>query len=268
MGTKFIQNIKMSAMISGMLFVNFNVLAAEKNYLDSNYYEGGVKYHTLTTGFSDWQEGYAKGSWQQDADNRWEWEVLGSKRFDESGVGVSGGLNHIFNDDWYGSLHLSASSDVFFFSKYRVDAFINKKFLEDKRLIGTLGLMYADTRVINVDRGLYLGATYYFSTPWILEGGILFNRSSPGPENSTRYKIAITQGKSFDRNITVAIDWGNEAYQYLSPIIAVVDIKSTIYSLTWREWIEKDWGINVVGEYYNSETYDRTGVMFGVFKHF
>lgn len=259
----------MSAMILGMLFVNFNVIADEKKYLEENYYEAGVKYHTLTTGFSDWNEGYAKGSWKQDADNVWEWEVLGSKRFDESGVLFSGGLNHIFNDDWYGSLHLSASNDVFFFSKYRVDAFINKKFLEDKRLIGTLGLMYADSRVINVDRGLYLGAAYYFSTPWILEAGIRFNRSSPGPENSTRYKVALTQGKGFDRIITAAIDWGNEAYQYYSPpLTATVDVKSTLYSLTWREWIEKDWGINVVGEYYNSETYDRTGVMFGVFKHF
>lgn len=269
MATKFTQTIKFIAMFSGMLLVNFNVIAAEKNYSESNYYEGGIKYHTLTAGFSDWREGYAKGSWQQDSDNIWNWEVLGSKRFDESGVLFSGGISHIFNDDWYGSLQLSASNDAFYFSKYRIDAFINKKFLDDRSLVGTLGLMYADSRVINLDRGLYLGASYYFSTPWILEGGIRFNRSSPGPENSTRYKIAITNGKSFERIITAEIDWGNEAYQYFSPpVTATVDVRSTLYTLTWREWVKKDWGINVVGEYYNSETYDRTGVMFGVFKHF
>lgn len=269
MATKFIQTMKYSAMLFGMLFVNFNVIAIEKNYTGANYYEAGLGYHTLTTDFSDWHEGYAKGSWQQNENNIWDWEVLGSERFDESGIFLTGGLTHIFNDDWYGSLHLSASNEVFIFPKYTVNAFINKKFLDDKKLVGTLGLMYSDTRLINQDSGLYLGATYYFSTPWVLQGGIWFNRSTPGPEDSTRYKIAVTQGQIFDYFITAAVDWGNEAYQYSSPpFISEVNVRSTLYSLTWREWIKTDWGINVVAEHYNSETYDRTGVMFGVFKHF
>ena len=268
MTVKLIQYVKVSVVIFGMMFLNFAVDAAEKNYLDGNYYEGGLKYQSLTAGFSDWTEGYAKGSWQQDADNRWAWEILASKRFNESGTYFSGAINHVFNDDWYGSLHLSTGTDVFFFPKYRVDAFINKKFHDERNLIGTFGIFYEDTRLINEESGLYLGATYYFSTPWVLEGGIRYNRSSPGPENSTRYKIAVTKGTNFDRLVTFVVDWGNEAYQYSSPIILPVDIRSTVYSLTWREWIKKDWGINVVGEYYNSETYDRTGVMFGVFKHF
>jgi YaiO family outer membrane protein len=269
MTTKLITTIEVSSvMLFGMLLINFNIIAAEKQYLEANYYEAGLKYHDLTAGLSDWTEGYAKGSWQQDADNVWNWEVLGANRFDTAGIFFTGGLTHIFNDDWYGSLHLSTSDDAFYFPKYRVDAFINKKFLDEANLIGTLGLMYEDTRLINEESGLYLGATYYFSTPWVLEGGIRYNHSLPGPEYSTRYKIAISQGKSFERIITAVVDWGNEAYQYSGVILTTVDVRSTVYSLTWREWIKKDWGINVVAEYYNSETYDRTGVMFGVFKHF
>lgn len=265
---KFIQTIKVSVMFFAMLFVSFNVIAAEKNYLEANYYEGGVKYHTLTAGFSDWVEAYAKGSWQQNADNKWDWEILASERFNESGVFVSAGVTHVFNDDWYGSLHLATSDNVFFFPEYRIDAFINKKFLDEGNFIGTLGLTYEDTGLVNEESAIYLGAIYYFSTPWVLEGGIRYNKSSPGPEYSTRYKIAVTQGQSFDRLITAQVDWGNEAYQYYAITLSSVDVRSTVYSLTWREWIKKDWGINVVGEFYNSETYNRAGVMFGVFKHF
>ena len=268
MEIKFLTKLKISVMTCVMLFFTCTLNAAEKNFLEGNYYEGGFKYHTLTAGLADWTEGYAKGSWQQDANNRWEWEMVASKRFDESGVFFSGGINHVFNDDWYGSLHLSTGTDVFFFPKYRLDAFINKKFLDEGNLIGTLGLYFEDTRLINEESGVYLGASYYFSTPWVLEGGLRFNRSLPGPENSTRYKIAVTHGESFDRLITFVVDWGNEAYQYSAPVIVTSDVRSTVYSLTWREWIKKDWGTNMVAEYYDSETYNRTGVMFGVFKHF
>ena len=106
MTEKLIQYAKVSVVIFGMTFLNFSVDGAEKNYLEGNYYEGGLKYHSLTAGFSEWTEGYGKGSWQQDSDNRWEWEMLASERFNESGVFFSGGLNHIFNDDWYGSKKL------------------------------------------------------------------------------------------------------------------------------------------------------------------
>lgn len=255
-------------MLSGMLYFNFNVMAAEKNYLETNYFEAGLKYHSLSAGLSDWHETYAKASMQQDAANVWDGELLASKRFDVSGIFISGGLTHEFNHEWYGSLHLSTSDNVFFFPKFRVDAFINKKFLDEGNLVGTLGLIYEDSREINEEDGLYLGATYYFSTPWVIEGGIRLNRSLPGPENSTRYKIAVTHGQSFDRLIIAVVDWGNEAYQYTDVTTATVDVRSTVYSLTWRQWIEKDWGINAMAEYYNSETYNRTGVMLGVFKHF
>ena len=251
-----------------MFFISLNVHAAEKNYLETNYYEAGIKYHSLTAGFSDWHEGYVKGSWQQNADNVWDWEVLGSRRFDTNGILFNGGVTRTFNSEWYGSLHLSTSDNVFYFPQFRIDAFINKKFLDEGNLVGTLGLIYEDSGEINEDTGLYLGASYYFSTPWVVEGGIRFNRSMPGPENSTRYKIAVTQGTSFDHLIIAEIDWGNEAYQYTAETVSTVDIRSTVYSLTWRKWIRKDWGFNAVAEYYNSETYDRTGVMFGVFKHF
>lgn len=254
--------------LSLLFYMVSKVDAVEEKLLETNYYEIGVKYHDLTEGFSNWSELYAKGSWQQDINNIWQWEILGSDRFDESGTYFTGGLTHTFNNDWYGSLYLSAGTDVFFFPRYRIDAYLNRKFLDDRNLIGTIGVFNEDTRLINEDNGVYLGATYYFSSPWIIEAGIRKNRSTPGPEYSTRYKIAVTHGQVFDRYIIGEVDWGNEAYQYVSGTISTVDVDSTVYRLTWREWIEKDWGTNLVAEYYTSDTYDRKGVMFGVFKHF
>ncbi|MBE9516645.1 MAG: YaiO family outer membrane beta-barrel protein [Proteobacteria bacterium] len=252
----------------GMLYVNLNVIAADNDYLEANYYEAGARYHDLTDGFSSWREGYIKGSWQQDANNIWNWEILSSKRFDESGVFVTAGLTHTINEDWYGSLHLSTSSDAFFFPRFRFDAFVNKKFLDEGNLVGTVGVIYEDTRLVNEERVLYLGSSYYFTSPWVLEAAVKRHRSSPGPEYSTRYKVAVTHGQAFDRFIIAKVDWGNEAYQYVTETTSTINIDSTVYSLTWREWIKKYWGINVVGEYYTSDTYDRRGVMFGVFKQF
>ncbi|MEJ2141919.1 MAG: YaiO family outer membrane beta-barrel protein [Gammaproteobacteria bacterium] len=242
--------------------------AAENELNESNYYELGVGYYDLTAGFESWKEAYARGSWQQNQDNVWQWEVLTAERFNESGTYVSGSLTHVFNSDWYGSLHLGTSDDVFFFPRYRVDAFLNRKFLEEKNLIGTIGVYQEDTRQENEESGFYLGATYYFPSPWILEVGTRKVRSLPGPEYSSRYKLAVTYGSVFDRYIIAQVDWGNEAYQLVSATITPVNIDSTVYSLTWREWIKKDWGTNIMAEYYTSDTYDRKGVMFGVFKHF
>lgn len=243
-------------------------VVAEDNYLEENYYEAGGKYHDLTDGFPRWAEGYVKGSWRQNANNVWNWEILGSERFDESGVLATAGLTHTFNEDWYGSLHMSTGSNVFFFPRFRIDAFANRKFLDEGNLVGTFGVTYEDTRLINEERGVYLGASYYFEAPWVLEIGVRRNKSKPGPEYSTRYKVAVTYGQAFNRLIIAEANRGNEAYQYVSETISRVDIDSSVYSVTWREWLARDWGINIADEYYTSETYDRKGVTLGVFKHF
>ena len=268
MATFSIQTVKYIMLLFGVFSISFNVIAAEINYLEANYYESGVKYHNLTAGYPNWTEGYVKGSWQQDANNVWNWEVLGSSRFNESGIFFTGGLTRTFNEDWYGSLHLSTSDGVFFFPSFRIDAFLNRKYLDEGNLVGTYGIFYEDSGTVNEERGLYLGASYYYPSPWVVEAGVKIIENSPGPEYSRRYKIALTHGRAFDRLIIAEVDFGNEAYQYVAATISTVDVKSTVYSLTWREWIKKDWGINIVGEFYNSDTYDRTGVTFGVFKHF
>ena len=178
------------------------------------------------------------------------------------------GVTHTFDPDWYGSLHIGSRDGAFFFSKIRIDAFINRKILAERNMVLTLGLGYDEAQTVNSDRMLYLGASYYFETPLVLEGGMLFNRSSPGPENSMRYRVSLLYGLTFDRYLIGEIDWGTEAYQFIAEDVSIMDFDSSLIALTWREWIQRDWGFEVRGELYQSDIYDRKGIELSVFKHY
>jgi YaiO family outer membrane protein len=245
------------------------VMAAEqRQYIEANYVEAGLNYSTLTNGYADWRGIFVHGSWQQDKNNIWEAEVLRESEYDAWGTYVSAGLTHTFNDDWYASAFLGGSNDAFFFSKLRVDAFINRKLLKDKNLVATLGVGYEQAQEVNADTSLYVGASYYFEQPVEIEGGIRFNRSNPGPENSNRYRIAVTYGQPFKRYLIAEYDWGTEAYQFVSAGVSIMDFNSQLLTLTWREWMAKDWGFALRGEVYQSDEYNRNGVQISVFKHY
>lgn len=246
------------------------VFAAEQHqYLQADYVQGSLNYSSLTNDYGNWKGVSVNGSWQQNENNVWVAELLRESEYGAWGTYASAGLTHTFNEDWYGSLFLGASdSGAFFFPKLRVDAFINRKLLKDKSLVATLGLGYSKAHQVNEDNSLYLGASYYFAQPYMIEGGIRFNRSKPGPENSNRYRVAVTYGQEFKRYLIAEYDWGTEAYQYITNTVAIMDFNSRILTLTWREWLAKDWGFALRGEFYQSDEYDRTGVEISVFKHY
>jgi YaiO family outer membrane protein len=245
------------------------VFAAEQHqYIEANYIEGGLDYSDLDHGYADWKGVFVRGSWQQNSKNVWAGELLHKNEYNAWGNYLTAGLTHTFNDDWYGSLSAGVSDGAFFFNKYQVDGFINRKLLKDRNLVATLGVGYDEAKHVNADSYIYLGASYYFDEPWLLEGGIRLNRSTPGPENSHRYRIAVTYGRAFDQFIIADFDWGTEAYQFVSTDVSIVNFNSRILSLTWRKWIAKDWGLAMRGEFYQSDEYNRNGVEVSVFKHF
>jgi YaiO family outer membrane protein len=266
----FTANLYRRATVLILLFsLTVPVQAAEqRTYLEANYVEAGLNYSSLTNGYDDWKGAFVRGSWQQNENNVWEGEVLRTNEYNAWGSYVSAGLTHTFNEDWYGSLFLGTSDGAFFFPKFRVDAFINRKLLQDKNLVATLGFGYERAHQVNADTSLYVGASYYFEQPVEVEGGIRFNRSNPGPENSTRYRVAVTYGRPFERYLIAEYDWGKEAYQYVTTDISIMNFNSRLLTLTWREWLAKDRGFALRGEFYQSDEYNRTGVQISVFKHF
>lgn len=249
--------------------VNFRANAADEvTAVFTDYIEAGVNHHGLTNNYGDWDGAYLQGAWQQNDSNRWDWEILSQERYGESGVYSVAGLSHIFDQDWYGSVHAGASGSGFFFPDYRVDAYLHRKILPERNLVLTTGVGYIAQKDDHIDRYLYLGVGYYFPEAWLIEGGIRLNRSSPGTVSSHRYVLALSQARDKVRHIAFTLDWGDEAYQAIGPTTVLVDFPSTQLVVNWREWLGKDYGLHVIAEHYDSDFFNRNGISIGVFREF
>jgi YaiO family outer membrane protein len=233
----------------------------------TNYVEAGGDYLTLTNGFGYWAGGYARGVITQ-GKNTWSAEVNGQHEFGDAGVYLGAGDTYNFNPDWFGSLAVGSSVGGFFWPRFRGDGFINKKWMAHKQLITTFGVGYYASKDVHRDTSFFLGSTYYFTTPWILEEGIRFNVSNPGSVFSPAGFVAVTRGRNLKQYLTVRAGFGVEAYQLVGPTAALTDFESQTLTITWRRWVGESWGINLVGDYYHSPFYERGGSSFGFFREF
>jgi YaiO family outer membrane protein len=233
----------------------------------SNYVEAGGDYLTLTNGYGFWAGGYARGVVTK-GNNIWNAEVNGQHEFGDAGVYLAAGDTYNFNPDWYGSLTAGSSVRGFFWPRFRADAFINKKLMARKQLITTFGLGYYAAKDIHRDHSFFVGTTYYFTKPWILEEGIRFNISNPGSVFSPAGFVAVTQGRNQQHYITLRAGFGVEAYQLVGPTVTLTDFESQTFTVTWRQWVGANWGVNLVGDYYHSPFYIRDGASFGFFREF
>jgi YaiO family outer membrane protein len=233
----------------------------------SNYVEAGGDYLTLTNGFGHWSGGYARGV-VTSGKNIWNAEVNGQHEFGDAGVYLAAGDTYNFNSDWYGSLTAGSSVGGFFWPRFRADGFINKKWLARRQLITTLGFGYYAAKDVHRDHSFFVGSTYYFTKPWIVEEGIRFNVSNPGSVFSPAGFVAVTQGRNLQHYVTVRAGFGVEAYQLVGPTVTLTDFESQTLAVTWRQWVGKNWGVNLVGDYYHSPFYKRGGASFGFFREF
>lgn len=233
-----------------------------------DYWEVGVSSHSLNSGFSNWNSVYARTQYRLTERDALLAEVEKSHQFDDSGTYFALGDTHTFNNDWYGSLTVGSSTGGFYLPRVRVDAFLNRKLLKERNLVATVGAGYYKARDIHNDRSLYLGATYYFAPKWILEGGVRFNRSSPGSVNSTSQFAALTYGQERKRYITLRFGSGREAYQFIGPTTELVDFASNEASVTVRQWIGPNRGVNLVLDKYFNPSYDSRGISLGYFQNY
>lgn len=232
-----------------------------------NFVEAGGQYLTLTDGFGYWAGGYARGVLTKGR-NIWDAEVNGQHEFGDAGVYLGAGDTYNFNPDWYGSLTAGSSVGGFFWPRFRADGFINKKWMARKQLITTFGFGYYAAKDVHRDHSFFVGSTYYFTKPWIVEEGIRFNVSNPGSVFSPAGFVAVTQGRNLRHYLTVRAGFGTEAYQLVGPTVSLTDFKSQTLTITWRQWVGENWGLNLVGDYYHSPFYQRGGTSVGFFKEF
>lgn len=233
----------------------------------TNFVETGGDYLTLTNGFGSWSGGYSRGVYER-GKNIWNGEINGQSEFGDAGVYFAVGDTYNFNSDWYGALTVGTSAGGFFWPRFRTDGFINKKWLGRKQWITTMGASYVMAKDAHRDHTLYVGSTYYFEKPWIVEEGVYFNISHPGAVFAPAGFVAVTQGRNRQQYITVRAGFGEEAYQLIGPAASLSQFNSQTLTITWRKWMGPNWGFNFVGDYYHSPYYLRGGSSFGFFKEF
>jgi YaiO family outer membrane protein len=233
----------------------------------TNFLEVGVSYHELSNDFGRWSGGYFHGVLVK-GKNIWSAEINGEHEFSGAGVYLAVGDTYNFNSDWYASLTVGSSAGGFFWPRFRADGFINRKWSKRKQFITTLGFGYYAAKDVHRDHSIFLGTIYYFQKPWIIEDGFRLNVSNPGTVVSPSGFVAVTQGHNKKRYITLKAGFGQEAYQLVGPSTALTRFPSQTFDITWRQWVRKGWGFNLVASYYHSPFYERGGGSIGFFKDF
>ena len=238
-------------------------------FQSTGYAEVGGNYDYVSGDLGDWSGAYFRSGIQTDPRNIWSLDTTYQNRFDDNGFFASIGNTHLFNENWFTNVSFGASSGGFFFPSYRVDAFVNYKVPSSRQFIATVGVGASDARdTDNSDVSLFVGGAYYFQDPWIVQGGVRYNISSPGSVGSTSEFIAVTQGRVREHFYTLRYEFGEQAYQVIANNNAITDFNNQVYSAEARQWFGDDWGINALGEYQHNDFYDRTGLRLGVFKEF
>ena len=222
---------------------------------------------SLSNGYGNWRDVTLRGTYGLPG-NLVQGEISATRRFGEDGAFIGVSDTYTFNDDWYGSLALGAGDGVFYLPRYRADAALYKKWLSDRSLVTSVGLGYYSAPDGHIDRSMTLGAAYYFSTPWIVEGGVRFNRSSPGSVNTHQQYAAVTYGRDKQNLVSARYTWGREGYQAIAADTQLVDFKSREASLAWRHWLNPKTGLLFSVNNYSNPFYDRSGVNIGIFRDF
>lgn len=237
----------------------------EPTKLVSDWVEMDVRYDNVTRGYGDWRGVGVRASVQQGTRDVWYGEAWHQKAFRDEGNYAALTNTHTWSDKWYSHVGVGAGTGDFFFPRWRIDASVSRKWLPSRRLVTTLGVRYVEAMHTNHDKALTGSVLYYFNDRLVGEIGGHLNWSEPGSRRSERMFAALTYGRAKVRYLTLRVGSGTEGYQTVGPSTTNVDFFSKEASLTWREWIGRQWGTNVVLETYDNPFYTRNGLIAGVF---
>ena len=233
-----------------------------------NYIEAGVNFYDVTNNYGNSFGQFVNVQYQTDPWNRWSGGIQHAQAFHDSGESVSLGNTHVFDEDWYSDLGGSVASSATFLPRYRVDASLSRKWLDNRNFITTLGVTYDAADETYVDHTLHFGVAYYFTSPWVIQAGVNINDSTPGNVIAPSAFWAATYGYEKRYFLTGRYIIAREAYQILHSGNINNSFTSHTLGGNWRQWVGADWGFNLGGEFYTNPYYDRTGVIVSVFKEF
>lgn len=228
----------------------------------ASFYAG---YHTLTGTQPDWRETGLRGqyAWRE---HQLAGELFNARRFGEDGsyIGLQDTL--ALGPLTWGSIALGAGENVSYLPRYRVDAFVHRKFGNAQRWVGSLGLGHYRAHDEHKDQTLTLGLTYWFELPWVVQGEWRHNQSQPGSIDTRQYALAATWGQAGQTQFTLRHAWGREGYQALGAGRAITAFDSHETTLNVQHWMAPDWGLRLGASRYVNPDYRRQGVELSVFK--
>ena len=221
----------------------------------------------LSAGFGNWKEIGLRGTYAT-GPHILQGELTQNRRFGQNGTFAGLSDTYTFNDDWFGWFSVGAGDGAFYLPRYRLDTSISRKWLDKRNLVTSLGLGYYSAPDGHTDRSLTAGVAYYFEAPWIVEGGVRLNHSSPGSIKSQQQFLALTYGRDKQDLVTARYGWGNEGYLAITSGTQLVNFDSREGSIAWRHWLNPRTGLLIGANRYTNPSYNRTGVTLGVFHDF
>lgn len=221
----------------------------------------------LSNDYGDWRDVTLRGSYEVGS-SVWQGELAAKREFGQNGnfLGLSDTVT--FNPDWFAMLSVGAGDGAFYLPQFRSDAFLYRKWLEQRNLVTSFGAGYYRAPDGHTDRSMSLGAAYYFTQPWILEAGVRFNYSDPGSIRSNQQFVAATYGTVGHDVVTARYGWGGEGYQAIASNVTLVNFDSRQTSVSWRHWFNRKSGVLLSGEQYTNPSYQRQGITVGLFHQF
>jgi YaiO family outer membrane protein len=219
---------------------------------------------SLSNGYGHWKDLTIRGAYKYNQHSL-HGEVSINRRFNQDGLFLGVSDTYTFNNDWYGSFAAGLGDGAFYLPRYRVDGTIYRKMLAEHNFVGSIGAGYYRAPDGHKDNSFALGLTYYFMSPWILEGGVRFNNSLPGSINTKQQFVAATYGREKHDLIIARYGWGKEGYLATATNSQIVNFKSYEASLTWRHWFNPATGLLVSATRYANPSYSRSGLNIGLF---
>lgn len=221
----------------------------------------------LTNGYGPWRELALRGAYGLPG-HLLQGELSMHRRFGEDGAYLALSDTHAFDADWFGSAAVGFGDGAFYLPRYRVDLTLSRKWLARQSLVTSAGLGYYKAPDGHTDRSLLLGAAYYFEAPWIVEGGLRFNRSDPGSVRTSQRFVALTYGRPKEDLVTARVGWGGEGYLATGPASQLVNFRSREASVSWRHWFGRHTALIAGANHYRNPLYRRTGLTVGLLHEF
>lgn len=231
------------------------------------YLEVSFDHSSLNGGNPSWNDGYVRGA-VSGGKNTLSGEVSRQSRFGDTGWFGSLGWNRVLSENWYGSLWVGGSAGGVFLPKYRADAFLYRKFLSRKQLVIGAGAGYDKSKLVNYAYRNTADLMYYFSWPLVVEGGATWTRSQPDGTLARTQFLSLTQGREKEHYISARAEIGREAYEILGPAGEFFDFSVHNYSLSYRQWLGANWGLNFTFQRDVNRYYHRNGGTLAFFVDF